>query len=336
MELISTGREFMSGASGKWAAEQFMRSMKAGKVPTAKDLRTLDLLRKDEWKAIDEAIIEEGQIRLRGVADLISAGLVRTVKNGLGKTVYEYERVSQMDDATLSLDGLSQQTSQTVDFDLNAIPLPITHKDYYINLRRLMASRERGEALDTTQARQSARRVAEMTEYLLFRGTTKKFGGMSIQGYTTFTHRNTGSYQTNGAWSNTPTKTGANVLEDALYMRDALVADRFYGPFMIYVSANSASILDEDFKANGDKTIRERILEVDQIMGIKVVDQLPADTVVMVQMTSDVVTMVQGEPLQNIQWDTVGGFQVNYKVFTIMVPLLRADIENRSGIFHMS
>lgn len=331
---ISSGRELISSA-GRWAGERFMRAMTEGRVPTASDLRVAGVLRKDEWKTFDDVLIEEGLIRLRGVADLIQAGLVRRVANGLGKTVFEYEKVSDMDAAQVSLDGISQMSSETIDFDLSAIPMPITHKDYYLNLRRIMASRERGEALDTTQARQAGRRVAEMTEYMLFRGSSKVFGAMPLYGYTTHPHRNTGGFGTNGAWS-ASAKTGENVLDDVLTMKRALEADRFYGPYWVYVAANCSTILDEDFKANGDKTVRQRILEVDGIAGIKVVDQMPDDTVVMVQGTSDVVVMVEGEPLQNVQWDVLGGFQVNFKAFTIMVPLIRSDKQGRSGVYHMS
>ena len=93
--------------------------------------------------------------------------------------------------------------------------------------------------------------------------------------------------------------------------------------------------LETDFKANGDKSIRQRLMEVDRLVNIRVADQLTAGNVILVQATSDVVVLVEGEPLQTIQWDIEGGFRINFKAFAIQVPLIRDDPDGRSGIQHM-
>ena len=330
---ISVGQQFWSGSSGKWAGEMLLKAMESGGQMSPAALRTLSTLRKDEWKAFDEALIEEATIRLVGVADLIGAGLVKTVANGLGKTVFEYERVSDMDAATVSLDGTSMGESDRVTFSIDTMPLPITHKDFFINLRTLMASRERGEPLDTTQVRLAGRLVAESIESQLFTGGNV-YGGKTIYGYTTHTDRNTASFGA-GTWS-ASARTGAEVLTDVLTMLSAAETDRMYGPYWLYVSRNMSTKFSEDFKANSDKTIMQRIMQVSGIQAVRVADQLTADNVVLVQATPDVVTLVEGEPLQTVQWDVQGGFHINFKAFTIQVPLIRSDKAGRSGIVHMS
>ena len=119
-------------------------------------------------------------------------------------------------------------------------------------------------------------------------------------------------------------------------MKTALHAARYYGPYWLYISANMATKFDEDYKAATQGTIRQRIMSVDQISGIYVVDQLTADNVVMVQATQDVSAMITGIPLQTVQWDVKGGFIINFKAFQILVPLVRASAANRSGVYHMS
>lgn len=327
------GQKFWSGSSGKWAGEQLLRAMEAGKGMTTAALRTLTTLRKDEWKTFDEVLIEEATIRLVGVADLIGAGLVKTVTNGMAKTVFEYEKVSDMDPATVSLDGTSRGENDRATFVLDTTPLPITHKDFFINLRTLMASRERGEPLDTTQVRLAGRLVAESVESQLFVGGNT-YGGKAIFGYTTHPDRNTAGFGV-GTWSATA-RTGAEVLTDVLTMMSGLETDRMFGPYWLYVSRNMSTKLSEDFKANSDLTIRQRLMQVDGIQAIRVADQLTADNVVLVQATEDVVVMVEGEPLQTVQWDVQGGFHINFKAFTIQVPLIRSDKVLRSGVFHMS
>lgn len=334
---VSSARALMRGSSGKWAGEQFLKAVQAGKPINAGVLRTANTLSRDQWMEFDNAILAESLIQLNGVADLIAANLVRPVANSLGKTMFGYERETDMDDAQISMDPVTRTDYDRGDFDLAQIPLPITHKDWFLNLRVLSASRNGGEPLDVTQARLAGRKVAEKSEYMLFQGGGKAFGGFPIYGYTTHPNRSTVAYGTNGNWLNTNTaKTGDNILSDVLTMLLAAQNARHFGPYWLYVSRDSAVKLSQDFKANTQGTIRQRLLEVEGIDAIKSSDKMPAATVLLVQHTSDVVQLLQGETLQTVQWDVEGGFHINFKAFQIQVPLIKADIQGRSGIVHMS
>lgn len=322
------------GASGKWAGEQLLKALAAGNTSFDSGLlRTGDTLLKDEWSYYDNALVEEYQIVLQGVADLIAAGLTQFVPNSLGKTLYEYQKVTDMGPASVSLDGITRTENDRQEFDISGLPLPITHKDWYLDLRTLVASRNRGEALDTTNTRQAGRRIAEMAEQMLFQGG-KTFGGRTIYGYITHPNRATASF-TGGNWAN-GAKTGDQYLTDVLALITAAEGKRAYGPYWIYVGRDASVPLDKDFKALGTLTIRQRLLQVDRIQKITVVDQLPAGNVVLVQPDRNTITWVQGEPLQNVQWDVEGGFKINMKSWQIAVPLVRTDASGRVGIVHMA
>jgi uncharacterized linocin/CFP29 family protein len=331
---VDAAKTLFAGSSGTWAGQMFLAALQRGEEISPAALRTLDTLRKDEWKVFDEALVEEGVIRLRAVADLLGAGLTFNVSNGLGKTVYEYEKMTDMFPAEVSMDGNARTENDRVEFELASLPLPITHKDFFINLRTLSASRERGESLDTTQVRVAGRLIAEATESLLINGSSHVYGGLPIYGYRTFPARNTESFQTTN-WDD-PAKTGADMLTDIQVCKAALEADRFYGPYWVYVPAAASRTLSNDFKAATDKPVLQRLLEVDGVEAITVCDQMAAQELVMVQGTRDVAMMVQGEPLQTVQWDINGGFTVNFKAFQISVPLLRSDAQGRCGIVHMT
>jgi hypothetical protein len=88
--------------------------------------------------------------------------------------------------------------------------------------------------------------------------------------------------------------------------------------------------------AGMSQTIKERILKIDKIQGITVVDRLPANTVLMVCMQKDVVDLIDGMPMQNVQWDSEGGFIHNYKVMAIQVPRIKSDYDGRCGIVKLS
>ena len=70
--------------------------------------------------------------------------------------------------------------------------------------------------------------------------------------------------------------------------------------------------------------------------GVKVLNKLPADTVLMVQLTSDVVRLVEGFDLQAVEWQTEGGTLTKYKIMSIVVPQIRSDRNGKCGIVQLS
>ncbi len=296
-------------------------------------LRTCDTLRKDEWIKLDETLVEVGRQRLIGVGDLMSRGLRYGLSNALGTTRLEWERVSDMTPASVDMSGLTESENDRVVFDLVGMPIPIIHKDFHINARALAASRNRGESLDTTQVSIAARLVAEKIEDLLFNGgfsagTTQG----QIYGYTNVPNRSTGSVT--ATWVST---TGANILADVLEMIGLANDDHMYGPFVIYVSNAAFINMLNDFKAETGDSILTRLKQIPQILDIRPSDNLTGTTVLMVQMTRDVVDMVDGIQPTVVQWETKGGMQLNFKVMAILVPRVKpGDYDSQSGIVHYS
>src|SRR5690348_3556366 len=61
-------------------------------------------LRKEEWKQIDDAVIIEARNRVRVVADIRGAGLTYGIPNGMGKTVLVTQSMTDITNATTSMD----------------------------------------------------------------------------------------------------------------------------------------------------------------------------------------------------------------------------------------
>lgn len=293
-------------------------------------LRTNATLRKDEWVQMDTAIVEAAQDRLVGVADVLGRGLRYTIANGLGKTVLESETVGDMLAAEVSMDGVTRARNDAVVYELVGLPLPLIHKEYQISIRKLWASRNLGEPLDTTQARLSARKVADTQEGMLFNGYDSfQFADYVIYGLCDFPYRN--SVTMSKDWASTAT--GPEIVADVLAMKQASIDDLHYGPWMLYVPTNFETRLDEDYSdAKGEGTVRDRILKITGILGVKVADKLTSSYVVLVQMTEDVVRIVEGMPLTNVEWEAQGSMIFHFKVMTISVPQIRADQNQRSGV----
>ena len=300
----------------------------------ANALRTNGTLRKDEWKAMDETVVEISRKRLVGVSDLVSRGLVYNI-DGLASTVLETENMSDMDAAQIDMDGATESKNDRLKFGIGYLPLPIIHRGFNINTRVLNASRNRGQSLDTLQAGVAAKKVAELTEEILFTGADSyKFGEGIVYGYTDFPQRKTVALASNWDASG---KTGAQILADVLSMKQTSINAKHYGPWIVYVPTAYDTVLDADYSsAKGDISIRQRILETDGVEDIKVADSLTANNVVMVELTPETVRMVIGMQPTTIEWETKGGLVMNFKVMTIMVPQLRADQDNNCGIIHLS
>lgn len=297
------------------------------------------VLRKDEWIEFDQTVVDIAQERLVGAQDLIGRGLTFNIPNGMGKTIVEWEEVSDFDPAELTMDGVARTQNDRVEFDLASLPLPITHRDFWLNTRSLQSSRDKGEPLDTTQANKAGRNVSEKIEDVLFNGASSySVGGATIYGYTDFPARNTFTIST--AWDQlTDTSTesvGEQILSDVLDMIQTAVDSNFFGPYMLYIPRNWQKTLLDDFKKNSDKTVVQRIRELDQIVDVKVADKLSNDNTILVQMTRDVVDMVIGQEPTTVQWETNGGFRLNFKALAIMVPRLKQDYNGNTGIVHGS
>ncbi len=323
-----------AAAPGRWATEQLVAAMAAGQPLSESVLRTCDTLRKDEWIELDDELVREGKLRLKAVDQLRSRGLVTPIANAFGKTVFQYEQVNDMEAAIVSLDGLARGDNDRHVFSQINTPIPIIHKDFHINLRTLSASRERGESLDVSQTADAGRRVAEKLEDLLINGGPT-YGGNPIYGYRTLPNRTTGAHGTNGVWTD-GSKTGTNMLDDVLTMKEGLQDDLFFGPYGLLLPGNYDVVVDSDFKANGDATIRDRILRINGVEDIQTCDQLADSEMILVNLSSDVVTMLDGVTLQTVQWDMSGGFRVDFKAFMIGGPLVKSTKGSRSGIYHMS
>ncbi len=301
---------------------------------------TTATLRRDEWKQLDQALLDVSRYRLGGVQDLIDNGLVYNLGNAMGTTVLEWHDVSDAMEASLTMDGVTRSNGDRVVFQHNYLPIPIIHVDYEINARVLAASRSLGNPLDTTSAERAARKVNEKLENMLFTDTTYSFGekdartNNTIYSYVNHPDRNTVNLSIN--W-NGSAMTAAGILQDVLEMKQASINSYHYGPWMLYIPTAYETVLDDDYDTQTPgTTIRERILKIAGIRGIKVIDSLASNNVLLVQMTPDVVRLVQGLPLQNVEWNTEGGMVTKFKVMSIAVPQIRSDQNNKSGVVHLA
>lgn len=290
-------------------------------------------LRKDEWKLLDEAVTRAAKPRLRVFGDLRSNNLQYVIPNGMAKTILEDEKQSDIDEATVSMDGLTQSTGDRPLYSLNTLPLPIIHKDFRFSARQVMVSRNGSTPLDTSTAELAARRVAEQIEALTLGTSSFVFGGGTIYGYKNFPSRLTKTLTnpTNVGW------TPATLVSEILAMKSQSQAAYHYGPWFCYCAPAWDKYMDDDYSAaKGDLTLRQRIGMIEGIDAPTTADYLTNYDLLLVQKTPDVVRAVIGMDVVTVQWETQGGMELNFKVMAILVPQVRADYNGNTGIVHGS
>lgn len=298
-------------------------------------------LRKLEWVFLDQVVLRAARYRLKAWADLAAANTFGGF-NGMSKMVLEHETMSDPGEAVVDMDGLTEGRGDSPKYQLEGLPLPITHSDFFFSSRRLAVSRNTGTPLDSTMAEAAARRVAEAIEKVtigvqtgITNGDASQYGrAPTVYGYTNFPNRITKTDMTAPTGSN-----GEAVVDSWIALRELLILNKFYGPFMVYTSTDWDRYLDGDYKVTGgnnpNTTLRARLKQIPDIVDIRRLDFLTNTfTVLFVQMTPDVARAVSGMDITTIQWESKGGMQLNFKVMCINVPQLRADYYGKCGIGH--
>ena len=301
-----------------------------------KPINTNATLRKDEWVSLEDRVIEAARERLVIIDDLKAAGLTYNV-GGLGTLVSEWEKASEITDADITMDGETVVNKDRQEFGLNGVPIPVIHKDFSISERALLASRQRGAALDVTTGTEAGRSVARRSENLVFFGSSIKAGDTSgnsfqIYGLTNFPQRQT---YTISDWTDTVNVTPQTIHGEILKMVSQMETQaRSYGPFTIYIPGAYAFRFREDFKANGDKTLMQRVLDEDVISAVRVSDVMTTGNVLMIDMQDRYLDLAVASDMTTVQWQSGSGFTNHFKHYAAWAPRLKSDYDGRSGIMH--
>jgi uncharacterized linocin/CFP29 family protein len=298
----------------------------AVQVQTERGLLVNSMLRKDEWQALDAEIQQAAKIRLNGVAHLRERGLVKPL-GSLGILTSQWSQGSEMDAANVDMTGQGNKGADRQEFLLKGAPVPVVYKDFSIPSRQLEASRLMGSPLDTANAMTAARVVAEKLEDLLFNGSSATiFDGNTLYGYTTEANVNTGS--ASGDWG-----TISNVASTVTSMIAAANGDRYFGPFAVYASTTQYTQAATSFYTDGSgESAMNRVMRIPEVTGFYPSDVLTDGTVVLVQMTSDVVDWAEHMGITVVEWMSNDGMIGFFKVMAVATPRVKSDYSGKSGI----
>lgn len=290
------------------------------------------ILLKREWQTLDAAIVSSYRIRLNGIADLRAAGLVSNTT--LAEMSSMWRVGSERHRPNVTMDGRTRVDRDRTDRKTYSVPLPIIATEYEIGMRELLSSRAAGADIDTYEAQEAAQAVAEEEERILFDGNSNiVVGGEKVYGYTNHPDRNSDTASNFGGGDFGTEHNGYKTILGAI---KSMNANRYYGPFMVYMhNTQYNELLTYHTDGTGDTEL-ERILRLPQITNVKVNDLITAGEVVMVQMDSNVVDLRVAMGLENREWDAPDGSATFYKVMVAEVPRLKPDYRGELGVCHIT
>ncbi len=295
------------------------------------ELRALAPMPDDAQKLIDDAVIEVALERLTIFRDVMEAGLTFPITNPLSVLDVQWEQTSKSGGAQRTMSPGARGESQLVDRTIKNIPVYVTTDDFDLNVRTLLASQRSGQPLDLTMVQQATRRVNEALEDAIINGASVTVGTNTTPGILAAPNVNTQAYVDTEAWTHA-NHSGADILTDVQNMAGKNQADNMYGPYNLYIPTLYENKLNEDYVSGYPKTIRARLLELSYINKIATADRLPADRTVLMQMTSDVIDIIDGEQPTVIPYLSPDGFTFYWIVMAIQVPRVKDDFDGQSGI----
>ena len=232
----------------------------------------------------------------------------------VGKKVFTYYSESDMSQAVITMEGITQAGDVAM-FDDNNVMVPAISKDFLIQWRDNQASIEDGPNLLDAYARNAAKQVAEEEDKLLISGEYTGWGAYNIEGLMTKTGRGT---TVGGAW---PTNAYANINAGIA----ALEAAGFYEPPVLIGRPTQINYLN-NLIANTDKTHKQSLLDNGIVSDIMKTTSLYsagglATSVMLVCPDPDYLYYVEGQAPTVTQWLDKDG-NIHGKVREVITPVI--------------
>jgi len=247
-----------------------------------------------------------------------------------------WESISETGGAKRAMNPDARVEEQLQDRAPYRIPFFITMDGFRLGSRILRASQRVGQPIDTSMVEQCTRRVNEGIEDQGINGAANfAIAGNAAPGILNAPNVNNVAYASGEAWT-AAGHTGEVILADVTSMIAAAQADKRYGPYNLYVNTSyHLKLSTTDFKANSDKTILQRLEEIQaggRNLRVRVADMMGSNRTALVQMTSDVIDLVHGQEPIAVPWTSTSGFTFHWLVMALSVVRVKTDYDTRSGI----
>lgn len=319
---VQQAQQMVNGRSNAW--REILSTNAAGDV-----INNAGTVHYDDYKDLTTDVIKSREFMNVGTQDLIAAGL--TQQSSINKTIVQYQTMNTFD-AKVSMNGSNREENQT-NYEINWIPQPIYHTDFFIPWREEGFSYKESDGI-----MESVYRVNEKQDQVLFLGAdlgVRVSGQLApLYGYTNHPDTITATISN---WA-----LEANI--DAITPEAVkLVGELFVGgrvmetnSVMMYVATDIWSNLQNDYSSQkGDRTVLERIRAIAEIAEVKPQKDIPAGGVTLVEMRPRTVQLSVAQSPIAVPWVKSHALENGrFTVYSSMVAKIKADRTGKAGVLY--
>lgn len=285
---------------------------------------------RDIYEYLNPVIREASEETQRVLGPMGSLGLLTSRPGGLGVKKVTDEREGLLDEAGFNMEVQPQQDNNRLGYDEQSAAVPVASIDFSIGVRDM----ESFQDVATRHTMKATRKILKLKESAIFNGAPNiKHDGATVYGLRTFPDRNTALLT--GSWNSL---TGDQVLADVQAGIEVLTNKDKEGPYVLLIPVQYRKKLQEDFKANGDKILSQRITELDDVSAIIWTKRLADDEIVLMQAATNVFEIVDTVGITVVPWQVHPGL-LHFKVMSAFTIFPKSDKPEGSanpncGIYH--
>ena len=292
-------------------------------------LYTHATLLKEQWVEIDNLWLRVADQYMGAVMDLISRGLTQTIPS-LGIAASQYQAINRMDNATTDMRASAAGNNQRLTVTPRLVPLPFAFEDYEFDITELEAVQRLGGTLETAYTEEAQRSVAETFENWLVNGAAEfSVDGNTIYGYRTHPNR---VAKSGASWA-----TADGIYTTILGMYTDMLTLHRPGPYGLYLNVAQYGQLHAK---EGVDTAFNSLVRIQQsfpqIVSIKPTFAMPAGQAALVELQRRTVDLAIKMDPANVPWEIMGGLAQHVRVIGSIVPRIKADGANQTGVVHYS
>jgi hypothetical protein len=298
-------------------------------------MRAASPLPEDAQRVFDGAINRVGRQRMALVGALIDAGLVYALPNWYSILHLYTQMLDDTGEAYESMELDERFKTEYADLENLAIPIYATWGAVKFGHRLLAVANRNSYPIETSHVENETRKVNEtITRQALYgiKGKNALMDGFRAPGILSSPLHEV-EFLDNEAWT-VSTHSGEDIIADIEEMRAAQIALNIYEPSLLVIPTSFDLKLGQDYKAQSDLTIRQRINELGYVSRIVVEDYMPANTVAMIPLNSSYIDVVLGQGPQRVDWqDSTHPYApVNHMVVSCEIVRVKQDANDRNGI----
>lgn len=290
-------------------------------------------VRHEDFLVIKDMIIEVRRRELTAIDDLMT-GSGLTVDAAITDQLVGFENINEFQRAQQEMNPTSFDNNNTV-FTEDFVPNPITHSSFQVPFRQ-----QGFQYKSSLGMSESIRQVSERNQDTLINGNSSllvSFQGKNFEifGYTNHPDRGVDTITDWTLASNSEAIVTETVT--ALGLMHTGQGGVKNDSVILYLANDIWTNVQNDFKANSDKTIMTRLMQIAQIKEVKPAEKLANGNALLVEMLARTIQIAVAQDIIVVPHVKTNPMSAQHMTaYSAMTHQIKSDSNSKTGIMHLS